>query len=426
MADDELIDVEALRAKYADLCRKYALLVERLDRRATQELAVYQLGAWGLRMSGAALATIRGGRIILANARFNQLARSIKGPLRHSNGRAPAYPDLRTLLVELAAAMVADRSSLLEASFSEDGSDAVISIRLERVVHGADTVVVAMAEDVTEHARRDQELKRTRESLVHRERLRVLGELAASVAHDLCNTLRGASFHLAPLTSGALPPDQAKALGVISTHIELASELVSRLHDFARTGSMEISLIELDRIIRQAASVVEVEMKAAACPVEVKLELGELPPVYGSVSEVSLMFVNLLRNAQQAMPQGGTITVTAEAKRDRVLVAVADQGNGLDAEARSRLFEPFFTSKGPRGTGLGLWIAHGTMKRLGGSIHAANQPEGGAIFTLEFPLLEVSRSRSRLSVGRRGATPATPSAPDARPPRRVRRSGWRS
>jgi len=84
------------------------------------------------------------------------------------------------------------------------------------------------------------------------------------------------------------------------------------------------------------------------------------------------------------MPEGGTVTVAAQRKNDSIVVTIADQGIGISPELQRRLFEPFFTTKGSRGTGLGLWLAAGTMQRLGGNIEASNRPRGGALFALTF------------------------------------------
>jgi len=104
------------------------------------------------------------------------------------------------------------------------------------------------------------------------------------------------------------------------------------------------------------------------------------------VSELSLLFVNLLRNGRDAMPKGGTVTITARLERKSVVVTVADEGLGISAEVRGRLFEPYFSTKGSGGTGLGLWLAAGTMERLGGSIQAMNRPRRGTLFVLKFPI----------------------------------------
>lgn len=414
-----------LRGKFSGLARKYAQLLERLERRAMQDLAMFRLGAFGLHVTGAALALIGNGRIRMSNPRFAQLARSIRGDLTAIvPPGGPPYPDLRTLALAQAERMLQKRKRAIELRYRDTRSEAVIALRLERNADSVQPVVMAVAEDVSEQARREHELVRTREALLHRERLHVLGELAASIAHDLGNTLRGASFQLAALRDPALPDDRREdTVKAVSRRVEVASETVARLHDFAQTGTLGVSAVRLDRVVAQAAALVEIDFHAVATPVNIRLSIPELPPVRGSVAELSLLFVNLLRNARDAMPAGGTVTVAARKRGASAVVTVADQGTGISREVQQRLFEPFFTTKGPRGTGLGLWLAKGTMERLGGTIRAASRPRGGALFALTFPLHDLGQGR-RSSTERRVGAPRAPPAPAPR--RRPRAPGSRA
>jgi len=110
-----------------------------------------------------------------------------------------------------------------------------------------------------------------------------------------------------------------------------------------------------------------------------------LAPVDGSASDLRQIFLNLLLNAGDAMDKGGKIKIAANSiEHGMVLVTVSDEGTGIRAQDLPHIFEPFYTTKGPRGTGLGLSIASSVMESLYGSISAANRPEGGAIFTLRF------------------------------------------
>src|SRR5919201_1543583 len=383
--DDVESSPEALRAKYAELARKYAQLVERLERRASPDLAIYRLGAFMLRITAAAL--VDGEKIQVANPRFVQLARATKGPLVAAEPEnSPAYPNLRSLVIAWSERMLRERTEAVELRYRDAASDSLVSLRLDRSVAATGPVVVVLAEDVSEHVRRDRELARTREALLNRERLRVLGELAASIAHDLGNTLRGASFQLAALRENSLSADKrADALHAVEQRIEVASEAIARLHDFARTGVVGESVVRLDRVVAQAAALLDIDFHSSGNPVNVAISIPELPPVRGSLSELSLMFVNLLRNARDAMPDGGTVRVSARRQGQSLIVMVADEGAGIPAFVEGRLFEPFFTTKGTKGTGLGLWLAAGTMERLGGTIRAVNRPRSGALFVLTFP-----------------------------------------
>jgi len=375
-----------LRARYAELTREHARLMARLERRGTYDLTSYRLGSCSPTLLG--LATVLDQRIEASNGRFAQLERSMKGrlvPVEPMSGTA--HPDLRSLVLAQAAQLIRERQQASEIWVRGTGSGAIVSLRLERSLEAGRPVVLATAEDIIDHLRRDQELVRSQEAVLHRERLRVLGELAASIAHDLGNTLRGASFQLTALRQGPLPDEKrAEVLKAVADRIEIVSEAIARLHDFARTGTLALSAVRLDRIVAQAAALVEVDFQNSAVPVHIRMSIADLPAVRGSASELSLLFVNLLRNGRDAMPKGGTVTITARQERKSVVVTVADEGRGISSEVRGRLFEPYFSTKGSRGTGLGLWLAAGTMDRLGGSIQAMNRPRRGALFVLKFPI----------------------------------------
>ena len=422
--DDPALDL--LRGKYSELTRKYAQLVERFDRRTTQDLAVYQLGVFGLRTSDAALALVGSGQIQVSNARFFQLTRSIRGSLEAIDSAGPLYPDLRTLVLAESDRMLRGREPAADLRYRDTRSEALIAIRLERSPDALQRVVLVVAEDVTEHARRDQELSRTREALLRRKRLRVLGELAASIAHDLGNTLRGASFQVAALRDPALPHGQREELvNAVSQRIEVASEAIAQLHDFAQTGTLGVSAVRLDRVAARAAALVGTDFHTSAAPVNIQIAIPELHAVPGSAAELSLLFLNLLRNARDAMPEGGTVTIAARRAKGCVAVTVADEGTGISAEVQRRLFDPFFTTKGTRGTGLGLWLARGPMQRLGGTIRAANRPRRGALFVLKFPLHDHDRA-GRSPAEHRDGAPRAPSRPAPRRRRRARRNGRRT
>jgi signal transduction histidine kinase len=422
-APDAETSVELLRTKYAELARKYAQLVERFERPATHDLAVYRVGASDARVAATALAMVGDDRVQLSNARFVQLARLLKGPLLpvEPENVAP-YPDLRALVLAHAEQVIVERKPAFDLRYRDAASDALISLHFERNLQLGGPLALVIAEDVTDRARNDQELARTREAMLHRERLRVLGELAASIAHDLGNTLRGASFQLAILGDDSAPhAKRAEAVKAVGQRVEIASEAIARLHDFAQTGSVRMAAVRLDRVVAQAAALVEIDFQSTAAPVSVRVSIPELPPVRGSAAELSLLFVNLLRNARDAMPEGGTVTITARRKNDSIVVTVADQGIGISQEVQRRLFEPFFTTKRSHGTGLGLWLAAGTMQRLGGSIEASNRPGHGALFVLTFPLREFTPPR-RASAARRAARRRGRPGPASRPSGPARRA----
>jgi signal transduction histidine kinase/CheY-like chemotaxis protein len=239
------------------------------------------------------------------------------------------------------------------------------------------------------------ELAKTRERLVQQERLRSLGELASGVAHDLNNTLQAMSMRLARLErSSIVMKAQGKNLDALRRIVSDAMARMASLQQLAcgsNPAPEEIVAFDLAKALRGAVELVEPRILARArlgqALIQIQVTLPDrLPRLAGTEAELRYVFVNLLLNACDAMPDGGSISIRASENDGRVAVEVADQGRGISCEDMNRIFEPFFTTKGTEGTGLGLAIASGVLKRLGGSIKVANRVEGGAIFTLDFPV----------------------------------------
>jgi signal transduction histidine kinase len=120
----------------------------------------------------------------------------------------------------------------------------------------------------------------------------------------------------------------------------------------------------------------------------------QLPRVVGGAADLRHVFVNLLLNARDAMPRGGAVEIAARRERGAVVVEVADSGVGIAPDHLPHLFDPFFTTRPGQGTGLGLAMCAGVMRRLGGQIEAANRPGGGAVFRLRFPLAPLARAEA--------------------------------
>jgi signal transduction histidine kinase/CheY-like chemotaxis protein len=392
----------SLLEKYEHLVRKHHALVERyrevsMDRSSTVTLALEALRA--SRNGFALLATTpkRGVEFAIRNARWIELATRRRrwralgtgeagaAAREHESIEAPAT----ALAQELAAAPAGTQRTLRLAC---EGAEDVVDLHLERVTPRGQVLVIATAEDVTEQVRIEREVSRARESLAQAERLRVLGELASGVAHDLNNTLHAIGLRLARLREAtALPDEQRGNVEALLRIVDDTSSRVGRLQDLARRreDAPEERFV-LVNVVSDAVQLAKPELEERAhleqvqYGVEVDVPAGTR--VVGSASELRHVFVNLLINARDAMPRGGTIRVRGREADTFAELTVEDEGRGIAPEHLDRVFEPFFTTKGRRGMGLGLALAQGVLQRLGGQITAGNRPEGGARFTLTFPL----------------------------------------
>src|SRR4051812_29783579 len=372
-----------LRNKYAELARKYAGVVASLEKRSTERV-VSRFGWLGLQATGTAFALLRGSGIVLANRRWKQLSAG-DGPWRRrsANSRSKSYADLNALALAEAKAAIAAESGTVIDVFDRPSSDTSLELRFEVAAAGDNPTVMALATDVTERLRREQELMRTREALLQKEHLRILGEMTASVTHEIGSTLRGMAARITVLSSDPSTARRHHAvLRGLMESLQESQRALRRLLAAARSGSLVVAPVELSHIIEQAIAVLHLDASSEN-HVSVRVHL-RTAPVLGTPAELSHVFITLLRNAREAMPDGGEISISGSNDDGFVNVLVADRGTRIPKHVLPRLFEPFFTTKGDKGTGLGLWLAASTMRRLGGSLTAANRRSGGAVFTLHF------------------------------------------
>ena len=251
-------------------------------------------------------------------------------------------------------------------------------------------------------------LELTQEQLVRQERLRALGEMASGVVHDLNNALVPIVGYtsLLMVKTGALD-DRAKVgeyLQMIATAGEDASQLVRALREFYRhrdhTEVFEPVIVK--ELVAMAVSLTEpkwrVQTQAAGRTIRLVTELEDAGVVDGNSAELRDVFTNLIFNAVDAMPEGGTLTLRARLDRatSSSVTEIADSGIGMTPEVQRRCFEPFFTTKGQGGTGLGLARVYGIIQRHHGTIDIESQVGRGTTIRIRLPL--------RTSDERAGAT----------------------
>ncbi len=239
---------------------------------------------------------------------------------------------------------------------------------------------------------RESLLRKYQELLAEQEHLRALGEMASGVAHDLNNTLNSMKLRLELLERDTqFAARNRSQLDALVRIVSDATTRLCRLQDFARQHPETLSdQVQLGDVIHEAVEIARSDLEHRAAreglPLAIEVEVPRLPRVNGSATDLRYVFINLLLNARDAMPHGGTIRIRGTTDKSHVVITVEDEGTGIPEPYLRSIFRPFFTTKGDKGTGLGLSMAYGVMSRAGGSITAANRREGGAVFTLSFPM----------------------------------------
>ncbi len=236
-----------------------------------------------------------------------------------------------------------------------------------------------------------QKLEASQQQMVQAERLSALGEMAAGVAHDFNNLLAVVVGRSELLLSKMQEPEVMRGVQIIRQAAWDGAQTVRRILEFTRTRQTRpAGRVDLPDLLRDVVELTRTRWKDEAqsrgVSYDVRVEGGPVPPVAGISAELREVFMNLLINGLDAMPRGGQFDFRVSCDGETVTVAAADSGCGMSDETRWRVLEPFFTTKGARGTGLGLSVSWGIVKRHGGSIEIESSPGAGSIFKVCLPV----------------------------------------
>jgi nitrogen-specific signal transduction histidine kinase/ActR/RegA family two-component response regulator len=239
-----------------------------------------------------------------------------------------------------------------------------------------------------------QDLRNTQSVAMQQERLRALGQMASGVAHDINNAISRVSLYTESLLAREknLSEPGRRHLEIIQRAISDVAQTVARMREFYRPRAPQLVLehVQLNELVQQVADLTRVRWndmpQQRGVTIELKMELASpLPTVMGSDSEIREALINVVFNAVDAMPEGGTMTLRSRLEEPaRVLVEVSDTGVGMDEDSRRRCLEPFFTTKGDRGTGLGLAMVYGMVQRHSGDILVESEVGKGTTVRLTF------------------------------------------
>ncbi|MDQ6858306.1 MAG: ATP-binding protein [Chloroflexota bacterium] len=335
--------------------------------------------------------------IVSMNAAAEHLFKPPHEPLVQSRRAQVAMRNdakFTSFLAQLSLDPASNRTGELRLTDVDTGEELELQVTANEVrdTVGAAIATVSVMQDVGRL--RELERRRLEQALFDSEKLAATGRLAASIAHEINNPLEAIQNALYLLVK-RIPDDDpnAKFLNIAMKETERMSRILRQMLGFYRPAA-DLTPTDLNALIDEAEALVAKRLREQNVKVE-RLLQPDLPRVMASADQIKQVILNLVLNAAEAMPKGGVVTVTTEAHRDAgsafirtdaVRVQVADTGPGIAEEFLPHIFEPFFSTKGEKGTGLGLWVSLGIAQSHGGRLQVRNRPGGGTVFSMTLPI----------------------------------------
>jgi two-component system sporulation sensor kinase A len=283
----------------------------------------------------------------------------------------------------------------------KDGNAVFVEISAFPVTRGGKVEVIGIARDITERKKmeeklkeyaehleekveeRTKELKQAQEQLLRSERLAAIGQVAAMVGHDLRNPLTGissATYYLKTKLGSKIDKKTMEMLKLIENDIQHANKIIADLTEYSKEIRLELTETNPKSIVLEALSKVKIPHS-----IQVSNLAKTEPRVTIDVEKMKRVFVNIINNAIDAMPEGGKLTITTRESDGNVEIAIADTGTGITKEVLEKIWTPFFTTKA-KGMGLGLPICKSIVEAHGGKISVESIVDKGITFTVAIPI----------------------------------------
>ena len=252
---------------------------------------------------------------------------------------------------------------------------------------GREVASVGIFKDLRERLRIERELQKTQQALLQSEKLAAMGRLTSQIAHELNNPIYGIMNTLELLKTEISPESKRRRILELSlSETQRLSEMLRNMLSFSKPEEEKRMPIRINELIEGILSVMEKQMRELNIKVETYLN-GEIPEVIAYPNQMRQVILNIIKNAMEAMPKGGTLTVRTVREKDSVLIQIEDTGIGIPEEIRDKIFEAFFTTKQKvKGVGLGLSVCYGIIKGHGGEIKVDSEVGKGANFTISLPV----------------------------------------
>ncbi len=385
---NDITEIVVLEKKLKD----YANNLERMVEERTKEIKEREKEYHQIfenQMLGIAILDLKG-ELLLYNTKFKLLSEYSDEELNNINFKELCSPTDKDMLMSLFNACL-NKGEVFQGEikfFPKRKRTIFVDMFLQRTIYRGQNTVLVFIYDVTKRKILENKLR-------EQERIAILGEMAAGVAHDINNLFMAISGHL-ELALNLLEEDASKdrARKHIDSSFKSLREgenIVRRLYAYAQKQIRSSEVVDLNRLLQETVELIKPLWKNVAERTGKGIQLiedyGTLNPIVGSSAEIKEVFVNIIKNAIDAMPEGGKIFISTFQEGNKNCVVIKDTGSGIPEDIRFKIFEPFFTTKGSKGSGLGLAVSLGIVKAYGGNIKVESEEGKGTTFTVYFPVV---------------------------------------
>jgi signal transduction histidine kinase len=229
------------------------------------------------------------------------------------------------------------------------------------------------------------ELKNAQEQLIQAAKLVAIGELASNVAHEINNPLTSILGYAELIKEETDPASIMRDLEVIENESLRARDIVHQLLEFSRKRSLEMKAIDINDLLKEVMGLVQLQLKDTK--ITINEDYSDIPSTEGDPNQLKQVFLNLINNAMFAMQDQGTLGISTKTFGNNIHVAISDTGRGMSKEVLSRIFEPFFSTKKEKGTGIGLSVSYKIIQSHKGRIEVESEEGTGSTFTLILPIV---------------------------------------
>ncbi len=232
----------------------------------------------------------------------------------------------------------------------------------------------------------EEKLRETQQQLMQSEKLAAMGRLTSHIAHELNNPIYGIMNTL-ELLKTEIPPKskRSKILEMSLSETQRVAEMLRNMLSFSKPEEEVRRPIDVNELMESIVLFIDRQMRESNIDIETRFA-REIPKVKGSTNQLRQVLLNIIRNAKEAMPQGGVLCLETISEDTRVIIHIKDTGIGIPKEIRDKIFEAFFTTKQEvKGVGLGLSVCYGIIKDHGGEIGVESEEGGGTTFSVILP-----------------------------------------